>query len=180
MPPVPRRRLRAVAAVSALALVPIGLAACGDDTSSSPSGSVTTATMTMTTAPSTTSAGSGTSTAGGGTTAAKGSAAVTVGSPGEFSIDAPKSVKAGDVTFTVTNKGAAPHEFVILKTDTPAADLTVDGATAKEEGLVDRTDQIAPGQQAALTVSLEKGHYVVLCNLPGHYQGGMHADLTVT
>ncbi len=26
---------------------------------------------------------------------------------------------------------------------------------------------------------LKKGHYALICNLPGHYQGGMHADFTV-
>ena len=28
-------------------------------------------------------------------------------------------------------------------------------------------------------VTLAPGHYVVICNLPGHYASGMHADLTV-
>lgn len=28
-------------------------------------------------------------------------------------------------------------------------------------------------------MSLPAGHYVLLCNLPGHYAGGMRADLTV-
>jgi uncharacterized cupredoxin-like copper-binding protein len=30
-----------------------------------------------------------------------------------------------------------------------------------------------------LAANLEAGHYVLVCNLPGHYQGGMRVDLTV-
>src|SRR5439155_26099985 len=33
------------------------------------------------------------------------------------------TVPAGTITFSVTNVGTIPHEFVVLATDTPAADL---------------------------------------------------------
>jgi uncharacterized cupredoxin-like copper-binding protein len=28
-------------------------------------------------------------------------------------------------------------------------------------------------------LSLKPGHYSLVCNLPGHYMAGMHADFTV-
>ena len=28
-------------------------------------------------------------------------------------------------------------------------------------------------------MTLKKGHYVLICNLPGHYSGGMRSDFTV-
>ena len=31
-----------------------------------------------------------------------------------------------------------------------------------------------------LTVDLEPGHYVLFCNLPGHYRLGMRSDFEVT
>ena len=40
-------------------------------------------------------------------------------------------------------------------------------------------EDIAPGTGANLTVNLPAGTYAVVCNLPGHYGQGMHADLTV-
>jgi uncharacterized cupredoxin-like copper-binding protein len=36
-----------------------------------------------------------------------------------------------------------------------------------------------PGTTKTLTIDLAPGHYVFLCNLPGHYQSGMHVDVTV-
>jgi uncharacterized cupredoxin-like copper-binding protein len=31
-----------------------------------------------------------------------------------------------------------------------------------------------------LTLNLKKGRYVLICNIPGHYKSGMHADFTVS
>ena len=36
-----------------------------------------------------------------------------------------------------------------------------------------------PGKTGRLTVTLPAGKYVLLCNLPGHFAGGMYADFTV-
>ncbi len=46
--------------------------------------------------------------------------------------------------------------------------------------VVDEIEDIAPNTSHALTVSLDAGSYVVMCNLPDHYQQGMQAGLTVT
>ncbi|MCW2999514.1 MAG: hypothetical protein JWN65_3063 [Solirubrobacterales bacterium] len=87
---------------------------------------------------------------------------------------------AGKVTFDVSNDGAIPHEFVVLKTDTKAAGL-MKGAKADETGNVGELDEKALAVKAGkpLTLDLQPGHYALICNLPGHYQGGMHTDFTV-
>ena len=93
----------------------------------------------------------------------------------------PATVPAGDVTFDASNQGAEVHEFEIVKTDTPAGDFEVtdDVADFGDGEIVDEVENIAPGLGADLTVNLSAGTYAVVCNLPGHYGQGMHADLTV-
>lgn len=88
--------------------------------------------------------------------------------------------KAGKVTFNVRNEGAIPHEFVVVKTDKQAADL-LKGSKADETGSVGELSeqQLGVKSSASLTLDLKAGHYALICNLPGHYQGGMRADFTV-
>jgi uncharacterized cupredoxin-like copper-binding protein len=38
---------------------------------------------------------------------------------------------------------------------------------------------VGPGRSRTKTFNLEKGSYVLFCNLPGHYKAGMKARLTV-
>jgi uncharacterized cupredoxin-like copper-binding protein len=100
----------------------------------------------------------------------------------EFSVALdPATIQAGDVTFDTTNQGAEIHEFEIVKTDTPAGDFEIsdDVADFGDATIVDEVEDVAPGTGASLTVNLEAGTYAVICNLPGHYGQGMHADLTV-
>jgi uncharacterized cupredoxin-like copper-binding protein len=157
-----------IAIVLATAL-PVGLAACGDEESTAPATTTTMATDTVTT-------GTTMSTA----PATAGTTPVVLGGESEFVITIPKSLPAGARTFDVRNEGAMPHELVILRTDVKAADLPVEGAVATETGRVAGTADIPSGGTATLEADLAPGHYVVLCNVPGHYQGGMYADLTMT
>ena len=94
------------------------------------------------------------------------------------------TARPGPVVFTITNQnGQVMHQFLVARTDTPADHLHL-GADGKvdETGLniVARVDQVDLGQSATLTAHLAPGHYVLLCNIVGHYQLGMHADFTVT
>jgi uncharacterized cupredoxin-like copper-binding protein len=100
----------------------------------------------------------------------------------EFSITLSRSTSpAGAVAFAVRNAGTLVHEFVVIDTDTLAASLPVaaDG-TVNEDGLtvVDEIEDIAVGATPTLSVSLAAGHYAIICNVPGHYAGGMHVDFT--
>ena len=92
---------------------------------------------------------------------------------------APKTAKSGKITFVAKNIGKLSHEFVVLKTSTPATKLKLKGAKAVETGFVARTPQFKPGQTKTLTLTLKAGHYVLICNLPGHYQAGQRVDFTV-
>jgi len=74
------------------------------------------------------------------------------------------TVKAGDVTFEVTNVGATTHEFEVLQGTT-----TVD----EMEGLV-------PGSTHRLTVTLAAGEYSYVCKIAGHDSLGMKGTITVT
>jgi uncharacterized cupredoxin-like copper-binding protein len=106
----------------------------------------------------------------------------------QWSVTPSVTPAAGPVTFTVTNAGSIAHEFVVLKTKTPAADIEV----GKFEGESDRinedtagtnvgeTGDMQPSTTSTVTMDLTPGHYVFLCNLPGHYMQGMHVDVTVS
>jgi uncharacterized cupredoxin-like copper-binding protein len=88
---------------------------------------------------------------------------------------------AGPVEFMAVNDGDMPHELEVVKTDTKAADLPVkDGVAEVEESeVVGEADDIEPGAEKPLSVDLKPGHYVLLCNLPSHYEQGMYADFDV-
>lgn len=92
----------------------------------------------------------------------------------------PATVAAGSVRFETTNEGTMTHEFEIFSGAT-TVDLTVENNVAVTEGLelVDEVEDVIPGSTAELVVDLEAGTYLVMCNLPEHYEAGMVALLTV-
>jgi uncharacterized cupredoxin-like copper-binding protein len=92
---------------------------------------------------------------------------------------------AGETTFDISNDAEQTHEFVIIKTDLAEGDLpTGDDGDVDEEGEgiepVDEVEDIEQGATESLTVDLDAGSYVAICNLPGHYRQGMHASFTVS
>ena len=104
----------------------------------------------------------------------------------DFKVEpAETSAAAGELTFDVTNDAEQTHEFVIVKTDLAADALPTneDGDVDEEgEGIepVDEIEDITSGSTQSLTVTLDAGNYVFLCNLPGHYRQGMHTTFTVS
>ena len=102
----------------------------------------------------------------------------------EFKIQADAAkVAAGDVTFTLTNKGATTHEFVIVRTDLAPSALPKDAEGGVAEGgpltKVDEVEDIEAGKTKTLTVKVEPGKYAYFCNLAGHYAGGMTGGFEV-
>lgn len=87
---------------------------------------------------------------------------------------------AGRVEFDVKNTGAIPHEFTVVKTNTAQDKLEQKSGTVDESKVqvIGRTDQFGNGEEKKLTVTLQPGNYVLLCNVVGHYQLGMHAAFT--
>jgi uncharacterized cupredoxin-like copper-binding protein len=97
----------------------------------------------------------------------------------EFSVNpSAAQAAAGKVTFKVHNGGTVTHEFVVVKTNKPAADL-LKGSRADETGNVGETGDLKAGTSKVLSLNLKPGHYALICNLPGHYLAGQHTDFTV-
>ena len=103
----------------------------------------------------------------------------------EWHIDlASNTVPAGEVKFSIDNKGDETHEFVVVKTDLAEDALPVVDDQIPEDSdqltAIDEVEDIESGSTGnELTVNLEPGHYVIFCNLLAHYGKGMHATLTV-
>lgn len=110
-------------------------------------------------------------------------------------IEAPATARAGRVSFDVANRGTTEHELLVVRTDLPADDLPMglEGPSVKLAGRlvlgrphthshgdgVGGGRHLRPGGSRVTAVSLRPGRYVLLCNLPGHYQAGQRASLTV-
>lgn len=94
-------------------------------------------------------------------------------------IPSAKCVPVGQITFVVRNAGRIPHEFVVVRTKTPAAELPISGGAADETGSVGAITAFAPRTTKSTTLILPRGHYALICNLLGHYQAGQYADLRV-
>jgi len=146
--------------LAAAVVLSVVASACGGDS-----------TMSGTTPPPATSGGTG----GGGNIGA---------TEKDFSITLDNSqASTGAITFSIQNVGPSVHEFVVFQTDLAPDKLPVDSGAVDEEGTgvthVDEVEDIAVGATESLTLTLEAGNYVVICNIPGHYLAGMHAALTV-
>jgi uncharacterized cupredoxin-like copper-binding protein len=172
-----RPRLHTKGAFAIVALAALTLSACGgddDDAASTPATTVAAATD----------------------AAAANAADLPAGSIGITLVDvtankmlltpSATSAPAGTVTFVATNAGNVEHEFVVLKTDIPAADLVIDPATDRTseeaEGVenVGEIGSIKKGETKTLELDLEPGHYALICNLKGHLRMGMWSDFEVT
>jgi uncharacterized cupredoxin-like copper-binding protein len=111
----------------------------------------------------------------------------------EFAVlPSPDSAPAGEVTFNVTNIGPEDvHEFVVFATDlAPDALPTAPDGSVDETGegveLIDEIEDIAVDETPTLTVTLDAGSYVLICNIVEeegadtivHYQQGMRVGFT--
>jgi uncharacterized cupredoxin-like copper-binding protein len=84
----------------------------------------------------------------------------------EFKIDtASTSLKAGDYTFKVDNKGQFPHDLHIA---------TSDGSE------IAKTDVLNAGASGTVQVTLKAGTYQIWCAVDAHRARGMQGTLTVT
>lgn len=107
----------------------------------------------------------------------------------EWSIEAPTEYSAGEVTFTATNNGNFPHEFVVIQGESyESLPLAEGGAVIEDDlptgALLGRTARIGGGSSDELTVTLAPGNYVLLCNLGGgaqnHAGRGQRLDISVS
>lgn len=102
----------------------------------------------------------------------------------EFTIEpSDNSAPAGTVTFNVTSDGAIFHNFRVIATDLAPDALPTDDATfGVDEAQVDivaSSADLDPGDAEEVTVDLEAGSYVLICNIPTHYDIGMTVAFTI-
>jgi uncharacterized cupredoxin-like copper-binding protein len=96
------------------------------------------------------------------------------------------SLPAGHYVFVDTNHGPSPHELVMWKTTEPADALPLRPNRRVNEdsptltSALDSGSSLNPGETRLLTTTLDPGHYVIACNLPGHFIAGMRVDINVT
>jgi hypothetical protein len=100
----------------------------------------------------------------------------------DFAFDLPDQVPAGRLTYKVVNDGPQPHELNILKL-TPGS--TVDDVRAWAANpstpppfeAVGGMNGLGPGEDGFMTVDLEPGAYVAICNIPDPASGWSHSRL---
>ena len=94
-------------------------------------------------------------------------------------------VPAGKVNFEVTNTSTVlVHEMVVApieKVGEPLPyDANADRVLEDEAGHLGEVAELEPGKSGALTLDLKPGEYLLYCNVPMHFSGGMWSVLTVS
>lgn len=105
----------------------------------------------------------------------------------------PTTVSAGAIAFDVSNDGEHPHELVVIRTDTPAAELPTgeDGAVdeaALDGELIGEVEPFPAGENCVGVFDLAPGNYALICDIAEehdgepevHYAEGMYADFVVS
>lgn len=95
------------------------------------------------------------------------------------------SVKAGEVTFDVTNLSRSiVHEMIVVQVENPNAPLPYDDSTGqipeKKVKMLGETEEMEPNAEKTVTFDLKPGNYLLICNVAGHYATGMWTPFTVT
>ncbi|MEX0786834.1 MAG: hypothetical protein WD939_09370, partial [Dehalococcoidia bacterium] len=102
----------------------------------------------------------------------------------DWAVDAePTSFAAGPVGFSVENAGSLIHNFRVISTDLAQDALPLDDSGFEvDEAQVDvvaELGEITAGDIVPLMTELAAGPYVLICNIPTHYDAGMHTAFTV-
>jgi uncharacterized cupredoxin-like copper-binding protein len=103
-----------------------------------------------------------------------------------FSVKAmPQHIKAGKVTFKVTNASKDTiHEMIVSPVKDPSKPLPYDAANGKvnedQAGHLGEVSELDAGKSGELTLTLKPGTYILYCNIPGHFDGGMWTTVTVS
>src|SRR3954451_14990723 len=84
------------------------------------------------------------------------------------------SVKAGKVTFNVSNQGQTTHGFAIVP-----APAKVSGGLVDESTFLAGGDHLAAGASGTVTATLKAGTYELICHVPGHYAAGQKMTFEV-
>ena len=102
----------------------------------------------------------------------------------EFTVDpSAGTASAGAVLFNVSNHGAVPHNLRVIRTDLAPDALPVDDETfmvdEAQVEVVGSSNDLNAGESEAVSVDLEAGSYVLICNVATHYDAGMRVAFIV-
>lgn len=103
----------------------------------------------------------------------------------EWKVVVTGTIKSGKTDLTIKDIGVAPHELLVFKSNLAASAYPLDKAgNIIEEGggvtLISDGENIDPGGTQTRTIDLAPGHYLFVCNIPGHFRQGMFTAVTVT
>ena len=93
-------------------------------------------------------------------------------------------IKAGRITFQATNRSnTLLHEVLVVRIAAKSTDLPYSEKKARViESRILRLGEISdlkPGASGFLKLKLKPGHYLLICNQPGHFKAGMKASFEV-
>lgn len=93
-------------------------------------------------------------------------------------------IPAGTVTFVAENDSKdIVHEMIVAPLKSGQTTMPYDdnehAVKEDEAGHLGEVSELEPGAKGALTVTLKPGDYILYCNIPGHFAGGMWTILTV-
>ena len=102
----------------------------------------------------------------------------------DFRFEMPAEIKAGRLTWKVTNQGPQPHEVFIVKL-LPGKTLdnfmafmqTYEGEPPVEDAAAGGVAVMGPGQTGWVNLDLSAGDYVALCFVPDAATGKAHAEM---
>jgi len=106
----------------------------------------------------------------------------------EWAIEAPTQLPAGTVEFAMVNGGDVPHQLTVIRADSYASlPVNARGTVLVDElepgQLVAANEPFLGGESASMTVELEPGSYVLVCNIEvgpsSHAGNGQVLDVTV-
>lgn len=102
----------------------------------------------------------------------------------EFAVSAsPSVIPPGPVEFRVRNDGVIVHTFRVIRTNlAPDALPVIEDEFVVDEAQLDvvaAAPDVNPGQTFSVAANLGAGSYVLICNIPSHYQAGMFTGFTV-
>lgn len=96
-----------------------------------------------------------------------------------------RSAPAGEVSFDVSNGSKdMTHEMLVIRLGDPSKPLPyIDNDNRLDEdkiGSLGEVSELDPGKAGSLTLTLQPGKYLLLCNVPGHFASGMWTTFEVT
>jgi len=88
------------------------------------------------------------------------------------------AIRAGRVRVTVRNLGTTVHQVVLVRTSSFDQRLPLAGSRARVPSVLGQAT-VPPGARTSFVVTLGRGSYLLLDNLPWHYWKGTAAAFAV-